>query len=139
MTNPSTDPPIEIAPARTMEKPAAIFVARSERQRPFDRNVLRRINWVLPHLQAAVRRIERWPAMRELCGRAASASSLATRFGLTRAEVGVLLLLADGLSNAEIARRLFVSIETVRTHVRRVLSKLGVRTRGRAAAIARGG
>ena len=41
----------------------------------------------------------------------------------------MLVLLADGLSNAEIARRLFLSEATVKTHVARVLTKLDVRDR----------
>ena len=45
----------------------------------------------------------------------------------------VLELLGEGLTNAGIARRLFVSIETVKTHVHRVLDKLGVSTRAQAA------
>jgi DNA-binding CsgD family transcriptional regulator len=63
----------------------------------------------------------------------AAAEALARRFGLTPAEGGVLGLLGGGLSNPEIASRLHVSVETVRTHVGRVLSKLGVRSRVEAA------
>jgi DNA-binding NarL/FixJ family response regulator len=48
---------------------------------------------------------------------------------LTAREADVLELLQGGRSNAEIAQALQVSIETVRTHVRRIYRKLGVRTR----------
>ena len=54
--------------------------------------------------------------------------------GLTAREVEVLKLVSEGLRNADIADRLFLSDRTVGHHVSAILRKLGVRTRGEASA-----
>jgi DNA-binding CsgD family transcriptional regulator len=58
------------------------------------------------------------------------------RYGLTAREHEVLLLLAAGHSNAQIASRLFISPKTARVHVSNLLGKLGVESRVQAAGVA---
>jgi ATP/maltotriose-dependent transcriptional regulator MalT len=60
----------------------------------------------------------------------------ANRFHLSRRELEVLCLLAEGLSNREIASRLILSENTVKTHITSIYNKLGVDSRVRALAAA---
>jgi len=60
----------------------------------------------------------------------------ATPFGLTGREQEVLQMVAAGRANREIAAELFISPSTVSVHVSNILGKLGVATRGEAAAAA---
>ena len=55
---------------------------------------------------------------------------------LTAREREILQLLADGMSNADVAKKLFISQETVKSHVRHILAKLEADTRTHAVAIA---
>jgi len=71
-----------------------------------------------------------------LAGVLATASVAKDLPALTPRERDVLRLLADGLSNEEIGRRLFISPETVRTHVRKAMEKLDADTRTQAVATA---
>ena len=54
---------------------------------------------------------------------------------MTARELEVLQLIADGLEGTQIARALYISDETVKTHVAHVLNKLGATSRANAVAI----
>lgn len=71
-------------------------------------------------------------ARRRWAGRDAGA----TVAGLTAREQQVLALVREGLTNAEIGHRLFISAKTAEHHVGRLLAKLGVRSRAEAASVA---
>jgi DNA-binding NarL/FixJ family response regulator len=66
----------------------------------------------------------------------AGSGASATPNGLTDREKEVLLLLAQGMSNVEIGDRLHVAEATVKTHIGRILSKLGLRDRVQAVVFA---
>jgi ATP/maltotriose-dependent transcriptional regulator MalT len=100
-----------------------------------------------PQLRAALAELERLGArplaaaitrrLRELgvrgLARGPRPATRANPANLTARETQVLALVTEGLRNADIARRLFVSPKTVDHHVSAILAKLGVRTRGEAA------
>ena len=59
------------------------------------------------------------------------------RLGITKRELEILELIASGLSNKEIAEKLFVSENTVKTHSARVLDKLNAKRRTQAVQLAK--
>ena len=63
-------------------------------------------------------------------------ATAALPFGLTTREAEVLSLLAEGLTDPQIAERLYVSRNTVNAHLRAIYGKLGVNTRAAAARLA---
>ena len=66
------------------------------------------------------------------------ADAVLARFpSLTAREAEVLALIADGLSNGEIASRLFVGVATVKTHINAIFAKLAVRDRAQVIALVR--
>jgi DNA-binding CsgD family transcriptional regulator len=81
------------------------------------------------------RAVLRSVGVREASGGRSDLSSV----GLSKREIEVLELVRLGLSNAEIGRRLYISAKTVEHHVGHILTKLGVRSRGEAAAVANKG
>jgi ATP/maltotriose-dependent transcriptional regulator MalT len=68
---------------------------------------------------------------------AVSADPPTNLHGLTRREREVLVLLSDGLTNSQVAEKLYISNNTASAHVSHILTKLGVSNRGQAVAAAR--
>lgn len=71
-------------------------------------------------------------AVRKLALAALRPPPVRTPPALTRREAEVLALVAEGLTNAEVAERLVLGTETVRTHVAALVRKLGARDRTQA-------
>jgi DNA-binding CsgD family transcriptional regulator len=94
----------------------------------------RRASALLDEARALCLPLDAMPALAQierLAGRLAGATD-ALPAGLSAREVEVLRLVAAGLSNAEIAERLYVSPNTVKAHVAHVLAKIGARNRAAA-------
>jgi PAS domain S-box-containing protein len=110
----------------------AVFLHRDGRSIPV-RYQVTRIDLVDGSLYLWVaQRLTDRRSMRRDPGRRSAARALR----MTDRELEIVQLIADGLGNREIAQRLQLSLETVKTHVRRVLGKLGARNRSHAVAIA---
>lgn len=62
----------------------------------------------------------------------AKTGAVRSQAGLSRRQVEIMDLIADGLTNGEIARACFVAEKTVKNHVNQIFAKLGVRTRAEA-------
>jgi two-component system, NarL family, nitrate/nitrite response regulator NarL len=88
----------------------------------------------LPDLVATIQQTARGDARGSPAAQDGALSSVA----LTAREVEVLELIDQGLSNKEIAQRLFIELPTVKNHVHHILTKLRVHRRGQAVARVRG-
>ncbi len=118
-----------------------IFTAYSERSllsRAFDSGATGYILKEAPH-ETLVRAIEKVAAGEGYVDPALMPAFLSGKEQtdmLSRREREILQLLANGLSNADVAKQLFISQETVKSHVRHILTKLEADTRTQAVAIA---
>ncbi|MFB9197597.1 AAA family ATPase [Actinomadura verrucosospora] len=120
----------------------AAGAALASNNRPGARSRLREARAIADDLGAAPlrARIDDLAARGRLTDDAAppgESGGAARAFGLTRRELDVLRLLAGGRTNQRIAAELFISANTVATHVTRILTKLGAASRTEAAAKAR--
>jgi DNA-binding NarL/FixJ family response regulator len=111
---------LELANALLTERPEVAMSEARAALEAFDR------------LQAARHADAAAAVLRTLGVRTATPKSVAGL--LSKREAEVLDLIGHGLSNPEISERLFISRKTVEHHVGNILSKLGLRTRGQAAA-----
>lgn len=119
-------------------EPAALLVRRIEAASTRDGDTLRDPIFT-EYLHRLVRALgPATPADSDGAGPApAAAPAGAPLEPLTRKEIRVLQLLAEGYSNTAMAEKLFVSDSTVRTHLRNINTKLGARSRTQAVALGR--
>jgi DNA-binding CsgD family transcriptional regulator len=92
---------------------------------------------VADQARTAARALGAQPLLDALGSLAATRAGSADVESLTPREAEILALVADGRTNGEIGRRLFISTKTVSVHVSNILAKLGASSRTEAAAIAR--
>ena len=76
--------------------------------------------------------LQEWPAASSPTGRPGVAGETDNSNLLSQRERSVLQLLAEGFSNQEIGSYLFISVNTVKTHTKKINSKLGVKRRTQA-------
>jgi len=127
---------------RVPDAKVLIFTAYSERallQRGLESGAKGYILKEAPH-ETLLRAIEKVAAGETFVDPALMSALTQARGGntdvLTAREREILQLLADGMSNADVAAQLFISQETVKSHVRHILTKLEADTRTQAVAIA---
>ena len=127
---------------RVPDAKVLIFTAYSERallQRGLESGARGYILKEAPH-ETLLRAIEKVAAGETFVDPALMSALTQARGGntdvLTAREREILQLLADGMSNADVAAQLFISQETVKSHVRHILTKLEADTRTQAVAIA---
>lgn len=98
-------------------------------------------SWIDPAIASIVlRQVHKNPVQADKTGRAISINAIEPEYEqvletypLTERELEILELIVAGCSNAEIAERSYITIGTVKTHVRNILNKLGVDDRTKAA------
>jgi DNA-binding NarL/FixJ family response regulator len=126
---------------RVPDAKVLIFTAYSEKallQRGLESGARGYILKEAPH-ETLLRAIEKIAAGETFVDPALMSALTQSREGtdvLTAREREILQLLADGMSNADVAGQLFISQETVKSHVRHILTKLEADTRTQAVAIA---
>jgi DNA-binding CsgD family transcriptional regulator len=109
-----------------------VRIWRSRKRGNFDAHTLELLRLIEPAFTGALVRAEGVPAEAE-------ASGPSSQLKLSVRELEIARMIADGLSDKEIAWRLGIEISTVRTHLKRVFAKLGVRRRsGVASLLAKG-
>jgi DNA-binding CsgD family transcriptional regulator len=129
--------PVEAARARVRLAGAALAAgdrataaAAVEQAEP----VLREVG-ALPDLDA-LESVARRGRLRVIVAERVGVGGNASAYGLTERELEVLALVADGLTNKEIAAELFISAKTASVHVSNVMRKLGVTNRREAGRVA---
>ncbi len=105
-----------------------IRIWRGKKRENFDAHTLELLRLVEPAFTGALARAEGIPADAEMAGPSAELK-------ISVRELEIARMVADGFSDKEIAWRLGVEVSTVRTHLKRVFAKLGVRRRGGVASL----